>query len=80
MFGQFLHSENIVNRNYAAACIERFLLRKGQQDQLIGCTEEIIYQSGADLGQFLDEHPSDYGIKALQRIILTAKDRTYEEQ
>jgi hypothetical protein len=45
MFNNFLVSSSVVNQSYAAACIEKFLIKKSKASNMPTVTSENIDQS-----------------------------------
>ena len=60
MFSQYLYSQNIVNKTYAAACIELYLLKKNSvtNEPVINAQnmkDEIVNKTTVDLCIFLNK-------------------------
>ena len=77
LFIQFLDSDSIVNKSYAAACIEKFLLKRNAQNQpVITCDniqDDVVSGLLTNLCKFLDEYRNLYAIRTLYRTIQIAK-------
>ena len=78
MFSRFLTSMSIVNQSYAAACIEKLLIKKNAQTNQPVLTAENISSEVqvsllTNLCGLLNEQKNLYAIRGLYRIIQISK-------
>lgn len=80
MFNKFLVSSSIVNQSYAAACIEKLLIKKNKGSNMSVVTSENIDQSIVvglltNLCNLLNDQKNLYAIRALYRVLQVSKEK-----